>query len=152
MCGIVAVVRRKATRTSPSPDDVLRVLQPLAGALEKGRLDDALTDVADALTEANGLLSGVPGVQALLVSPDLRAAVHALCAEIGIELARIDGELDRGDLALDSGTLERVNAALLRAKDVRWAVAEDRIRTAEAVSELLNGTPSSSAAVEAFTS
>ena len=27
MCGIVAVVRRKARRTSPSPDDVLRVLE-----------------------------------------------------------------------------------------------------------------------------
>ena len=47
-------------------------------------------------------------MQALLVSPDLRAAVHALCAEIGTELARIDGELDRGDLAFDSGTLEGV--------------------------------------------
>src|SRR4051794_28297812 len=100
MCGIVAVVRRKATRTPPSPDDILQLLQPIPGLLASDifdeRLAERLTSAAQALSDANVLLSGVPGVHALLFSPDLRAAVAAHCADVGAALTKIDAELDSG--------------------------------------------------------
>src|SRR5436190_7988509 len=153
MCGIIAVVRRRSTRTPPAPHEILDLLQPLGGVLRaeplQVDLDQRVQRVADALAATNTLLSGVPGVRALLSSPDVRAAVQSHCLDIADALTIIDLELDSGRLALDAGQLERVNAELLRAKDLRWAVAEDRVRTAEAVGDLLNGTMSDSA-VEAF--
>ena len=41
--------------------------------------------------------------------------------------------------------------SLARVKDARWAIAKDRLRTAEAVADLLNGS-TGRAAIEAFTS
>jgi glucosamine--fructose-6-phosphate aminotransferase (isomerizing) len=155
MCGIIAVVRRKTTRTPPAPDAVLALLQPLpellSGSMSSADLAQVLEHTSDALTQINALLTGVSGVQALLASPDLRHAVTSHCRDIDAALARIDGDLDSGRINVDGVRLEQVNAALLRAKDVRWAIAEDRIRGAEAVSELLNGT-TAVAAIEAFTS
>src|SRR3954451_15672331 len=150
MCGIIAVVRRRSTRTPPAPDEILGLLQPLTGALRERPFDE-LDDVAAALDAVNAMLSGSPGVRALLSSPDVRAAVQSHCRDIAGALTDIDRELDAGHMVIAAPQLERVNAALLRAKDLRWAIAEDRVRTAEAVGDLLNGT-SSDAAVEAFTS
>src|SRR4051794_29111256 len=155
MCGIIAVVRRRSTRTPPAPQEILGLLQPLSGVLLAEPLhrdlDARLEQAADALGDVNALLCGVAGVRALLSSPDVRAAVHAHCVDIAGALATVDQELDSGQLTFEAAPLERVNAALLRAKDLRWAIAEDRVRTAEAVGDLLNGTVSD-AAVEAFTS
>src|SRR3954468_14333781 len=110
MCGIVAVVRRKATRTPPSANDILALLQPVPGLLDGAVFDDRLAQqlgrAADALDDANALLSGVPGVHALLFSPDLRAAVHAHCLDVRSALNRLDAELDSGRVELDAGELE----------------------------------------------
>ncbi|MGH9137516.1 MAG: hypothetical protein ACRD0G_10775, partial [Acidimicrobiales bacterium] len=67
MCGIIAVVRRRADRPPPDPGTV------------RALLDEALAAPAAAgpLEEADRLLRGVPGVQALLAAPDLVAAVDA---------------------------------------------------------------------------
>ena len=155
MCGIIAVVRRKATRLPPSPDEILGLLGPLPGLLQgevpDGELARRLSEVADALEQVNTLVGGVPGVQALLASPDIRHAMATHCRTIDSALVHIDAQLDGGHVALAGRALEDVNAALLRAKDVRWAIAEDRIRTAEAVGDLMNGV-TSDAAIEAFTS
>src|SRR3954453_20315260 len=155
MCGIIAVVRRKTTRTPPSPDEILGRLQPLpdllAAELRDAALEELLHRTAAALDEVNVLLGGVAGVQALLFSPDVRAAVSAHCDGVAAGFAGIDGGPDRGRLMLDGDRLERVNAAMVRAKDLQWAIAEDRVRTAEAVADLLNGT-GGAAAIEAFTS
>ena len=155
MCGIIAVVRRRTTRTPPTPEAVLGLLQPLPALLDIGGVDETLEarllEAAKALDDANALLSGVPGVHALLFSPDVRAAVHWHCVQLATNLGTIDQQLDSGRIDLSADRLEGINAALLRTKDVRWAIAEDRVRTAEAVADLLNGT-SGSAAVEAFTS
>ena len=155
MCGIIAVVRRRATRTPPAPEAVLGLLQPLPGLVEFDGVDETLEErlvrAVDALDDANALLAGVPGLHALLYSPDVRAAMHWHCAELATGLARIELELDSGRINLDADRLERINAALVRAKDVQWTIAEDRVRTAEAVAELLNGT-GTGGAVEAFAS
>src|SRR5262249_1993040 len=63
-------------------------------------------------------------------------------------IAAVDAKLDAGAVP---EKLERINTALARVKDARWAIAKDRVRSAEAVGELLNGS-SGRAAVEAFIS
>ncbi|MDQ1433050.1 MAG: hypothetical protein QOF40_3652, partial [Actinomycetota bacterium] len=155
MCGIIAVVRRRATRTPPAPEQVLGLLQPLPALLDFDGIDESLEErllqVVGALDDANTLLGGVPGLHALLFSPDVRAAVKWHCAQVATNLATIDLQLDSGLVDVGSDRLEHVNAALLRAKDLAWAIAEDRVRTAEAVADLLNGSIGS-AAVEAFAS
>src|SRR5687768_10484993 len=114
MCGIIAVVRRRATRTPPTPEAVLSLLQPLPGLIEFDGVDETLEDrlvrAVDALDDANALLAGVPGLQALLYSPDVRAAMHWHCAELATGLARIELELDSGRINLDADRLERFNA------------------------------------------
>src|SRR4051794_36274158 len=100
MCGIIAVVRRRSTRTPPAPREVRGFLHPLWVVLPPEPLhrdlDARLEQAADALGNANALLSGVAGVRALLSSPDVRAAVHAHCVDIAGALATIDLELDSG--------------------------------------------------------
>ncbi|HEY2814256.1 MAG TPA: SIS domain-containing protein [Acidimicrobiales bacterium] len=153
MCGIIAVVRRRTARTIPDRAEILGDLSPVATSLRRVdllALDGELERVAQALEAANARLSGVAGVEALLQSPDLRAAIAHHTAQISSAVADIDARLDAGeDIALDR--LERINAALARVKDARWAIAKDRLRTAEAVGDLLDGS-TSRAAVEAFTS
>jgi glucosamine--fructose-6-phosphate aminotransferase (isomerizing) len=155
MCGIIAVVRRRSTRTPSSAAEIVDPLDALARRLSidvaDAALEELLRGAADALDGIAAQLSGVPGVVTLLASPDVRAAVHAHCAEIGTSLRAIDGHLDRGRLDVDASQLERINAALVRAKDLRWTIAEDRVRAAEAIGDLLNGTQGY-AAVEAFAS
>ena len=151
MCGIIAVVRRRTARTIPDHASILGLLDPLADLLagnDLSSLDARLEQAARALEDANALLRGVPGVEALLQSPDLRAAVARETDDIAFALAAVDAKLDAGAVPEQ---LERINASLARVKDARWAIAKDRLRTAEAVADLLNGS-TGRAAIEAFTS
>src|SRR5439155_142814 len=155
MCGIIAVVRRRSTRTPPSAEEILGPLATastlLAADLSGAALGELLEQTARTLSGIAARLAGVPGVYALLASPDVRAAVQTHCTEIDNSLRTIDADLDRGDRGFDSQHLERINAALVRAKDLRWTIAEDRVRAAEAIGELLNGA-TGYASVEAFSS
>src|SRR5947207_637438 len=153
MCGIIAVVRRRSHRVAPGREDILELLNPVAELLaddDLRSLDLRLERAADALEEANTLLRGVRGVEALLHLPDLRAAVAHEAEEVAPSIAAIDARLDAG-AAAGPERLERINAALARVKDARWAIAKDRLRTVEAVGDLLNGS-NTPAAIEAFTS
>jgi glucosamine--fructose-6-phosphate aminotransferase (isomerizing) len=151
MCGIIAVVRRRSSRTIPDRASILGLLDPLADLLsgdDLSSLDVRLAQAADALEEANALLRGVPGVEALLQSPELRAAIARDTEDVAFAIAAIDAKLDAGAVP---DRLERINAVLARVRDARWAIAKDRVRTAEAVGDLLDGS-SGRAAIEAFTS
>ncbi len=106
---------------------------------------------ANALDDANALLSGCLECIRSCSRPTFAPRLHWHCVQIATDLAAIDGQLDSGRIDLSADRLEHINAALLRAKDVRWAIAEDRVRTAEAVADLLNGA-SGPAAIAAFTS
>src|SRR4051812_39684276 len=121
MCGIIAVVRRRTARTLPDRDRILGLLDPLEDLLRRDdltSLDTRLAQAADALEEANALLGGVPGVEALLHSPELRAAVARETEDIAFAIAAIDTKLDAGAVP---DQLERINAVLSRVRDARWA-------------------------------
>ncbi len=152
MCGIIGVVRRRSQRLPPSTDILLANLQQarvVADRLADGpTLVDALTTVADQLEIVDAALRGTPGVQALLAEPGLADAVAHEIAQIDDAIADLDRRLDVAGVANVS---EAVNAALVRTRDVTWAIGRDRLRTAREV-RALAGTSPSLAAIEAYTS
>jgi len=83
MCGIIAVVRRRSTRTPPSADDILDPLAAVFSLLDTdlsdATLEQLLEQASVMLDEVASRLAGVPGTYALLASPDVRAAVLAHC-------------------------------------------------------------------------
>ncbi len=153
MCGIVGVVRRRATR--PVPDaaalvhDLDRALTSLDG---DGPLAPRLHDVAGIVETVDAALRGVPGVRALLGDPQATLLVADRVELLTDRLDTLERDLDDGlGSALASDTLEAVNAALVRARDAVWAVARDRLRAAREVAALAGADPSV-AAIEAFLS
>ncbi len=153
MCGIIAVVRRPATRTAPDP----AVVRDLMRAVQVGLSEDvsvdlpaALAAAAERLEEIDRLLHGPPGIRALLDTPRLAADVRATFDEIAVAVSDIERDLDETGVALD-GSLEAINAGVVRLKDAHWAVARDRLRAASAVGDLTGDGPGAGA-IEAFCS
>jgi glucosamine--fructose-6-phosphate aminotransferase (isomerizing) len=152
MCGIFGVVRRRATRRPPE-------LVPLVGTLDgvHQRLADWSGDLASleaaaaALLDVDTALRGVPGVAALLGDRSGARALEERAAAVGAQMADIEARLDAGEDYREGSDLERVNAALLGARDPLWAISRDRLRTAAAVSDLAGPDPSVGA-LETFTS
>jgi glucosamine--fructose-6-phosphate aminotransferase (isomerizing) len=156
MCGIIGVVRRRATRVPPATpvlvaalDEVLRGLSPWADGSGADPTD--LAQLASAIEHVDVELRGVPGVRALLGDRAAALALADRTERLAGLLARAEDALDAGRVRHEGGALEAVNAALLRAKDATWAVQHDRLRTARAVGELA-GADASASAIEAFTS
>ena len=139
MCGIIAVLRRPPTRPVPEPAEVL-------GALHRA-LEGSLPETAAALAEANALLSGVPGVLALLAHAHLAVSVEHLVEQICDRVDETEQALDAGDLPADEAT----NALIIEIKDAAWAITRDRLRTAVEVGRLA-GDGATPNAVAAFTS
>lgn len=146
MCGIIAIVRRPATRPVPEAAEVTGLVEAAAAALAEGAaaasggalegVARTLVEAADRLLAANRLLSGVPGLRLMLASP---ATVHALEGLIGTATAAVaamESRLD-DDTSLDPGELEHFNKQLVRIRDGMWAIGRDRLRAARAVSDLL---------------
>jgi glucosamine--fructose-6-phosphate aminotransferase (isomerizing) len=137
MCGIIAVVRRVATRPVPEADAVgghlERAVAALAGVGAEPDLD-ALDRAADALEAADRLLRGAPGLVALRdhagLVPTVESTVGAVEAALGAMEAALD---DPARVAADPGAVERANAALVRVRDVAWSLRHDRVRTAREV-------------------
>ena len=138
MCGIVAVLSRPTERETPAAEQVLALLDAAVAASappapESGDLTAGLAAVADWAARADGLLRGAPGVLALADRPALTAAIEArldqLDAYVVTEEARVDAVAAGPDV-------ERANAALVRIKDILWALRRDRLRTADAVADL----------------
>jgi glutamine---fructose-6-phosphate transaminase (isomerizing) len=151
MCGIIGVVRRRATRRPPD-------VPPLVAALERaGALLTAwdgtlgpLEEAAAGLADVDVALHGVPGVRALLADPSGAQALEARAEQATAVLAALEARLDAGDAPTDGVAVEALNAALLALRDPLWAISRDRLRTARAVGDLAGPSPSE-AALEAFT-
>ncbi len=146
MCGIVAIVRRRATRAVPTSAEVLTLLPEAPAVLPPEQA--ALDRLADGLEAVDRALSGVPGVTCLVEDADLVALLTHRIDELDAAIAAAEAELER---APDTNGLEATNAALLRVKDASWSIGRDRLRTARAVQELRQGLRTV-AALEAFTS
>ncbi len=139
MCGVIAVLRRRSTR--PVPDGA-----ELLGALDRALV--ALTDGVGGLVAATAevgavdrALRGAPGVALLVGDPRVRAAVGERVAGLEAAVATLETALDAGVAELAGRPLEHVNAALIACKDVVWAIARDRLRTAAAVADLVGAEP-----------
>ena len=166
MCGIIAIVRRPATRPVPGAADVTGMVGAAAAAVAGGvalaaggELDGVarvLGAAADRLQEANRLLGGVPGVRLLLESSATVDAVEGHIEAATAAVADMESRLD-ADPSLDPAELEHLNEQLVRVRDGLWAVGRDRLRTAHGVLELLSAVGSSPeeapvAALEAYLS
>ena len=141
MCGIVAILSRPAERPTPTDAAVLAALDgALAASSDDGSPVAAVLDaVAGHAAVADGLLRGVPGVLALADRPALILAVEARLDQLDAFVATREALVEEGQGTsepLETADIEETNAALVRAKDVLWALRRDRLRTAAAVSAL----------------
>ena len=150
MCGIVAILTRPGSRPTPSAEELLGALDAAVHAsTEAGPPALALDRMAAEAAVADALLRGVPGVRALADRPSLVAAIEARLDQLDAFVAGEEARVEDADA--DGLDVERTNAALVRAKDVLWALRRDRLRTAAAVSALA-GREAGEAALAGFLS
>ncbi len=129
MCGIVAIVSRPSQRPAPAADTLL-------GLLDQAVASPVLVDAAASVAEADRLLHGAPGVQALVGRSELIAGITARLDQIDARIADRDAELEAA-VGLTPEAIEASNAELLALRDAVWAVRKDRVRTARAVSDFV---------------
>ena len=147
MCGIIAVLRRPSDRALPELPGLAAELVTARGHLEAAlaavdagdgaRGATELRDAAEHTAAVDAALRGVPGATALLVDPRGAVRVRDDATALAPLLVRLEAALDAG--AVDADRVEPVNEALVAAKDAAWAVARDRLRTADAIHGLLAG-------------
>ncbi len=154
MCGIVGVVRRRATRAVPDPAALVERLTVALARLEHpdAALVERLVGAAVEVGAVDLELRGVPGLRALLGDPQATLLIGDRVEQLTDRLDLLEAELDGGvGATLAPSELEQVNAALVRARDAVWAVGRDRLRTAREVGALAGPDPSI-AALEAYLS
>ncbi len=146
MCGIIAIVRRKSSRSAPSAVDILDRVERAAANLDLSSAT-SLTSVSNELAVVNELMLGVPGAQTMLANPGLGERVRQLLEPLTAALARAD------QLELDDSKVvdEARNAALTVLKDQVWAVAHDRVGVIDGL-RVLGVDPSSPGSVRALLS
>ena len=150
MCGIVAILSRPGSRPTPSAEELLGALDAAVHASTvAGSPAVTLACMAAEAAVADALLRGVPGVRALADRPSLVAAIEARLDQLDAFVAGEEARVEDADA--DGLDVERTNAALVRAKDVLWALRRDRLRTAAAVSALA-GRDAGEAALAGFLS
>ncbi len=151
MCGIIAIVRRRTDRATPSSASILTGLDTavdLFPAPDSGDLANKLGEVADTVYRIDLELRGEAGLQAMLVDSNLIPEITSRLATVGTGVAKIEAHLEAHGEQMTG--LEAINAALVRTKDAVWAIEQDRIRTAQTVAELAGATPSDAAVAACF--
>ena len=152
MCGIIAVVRRPASRPVPASDDVLSLVTGQADRLTGTSADptETIADIAGRLAQADELLRGVPGLSLLLAEPALGPQLTTQCHAILSRIEACEKALEH-EGGLSTADLEARNRALIAARDGIWAITRDRLRAADVVDDLSGGA-TAPAAREAFLS
>ena len=113
MCGIVAVVRKPVRRPIPDQRRVLGLITPLPEVLtgigtgngqlllqDGSDLPEALSQAAESLEDANGMLRGVAGLRLLLDSPRVVDSLREAVAGWNQSLRTLETAVDR---AADAG-------------------------------------------------
>ena len=131
MCGIIAVVRRRSSRTPPTPAELQGWLDAASLALDTEGWPGVagLRAAADAIEAMDQALRGVPGVRALIDAPDAVGAIRHGMTAFESRVAELDRRLDAGEVDFPDSEVEAVNAGIVRLKDACWAVLRDRFRT-----------------------
>jgi glucosamine--fructose-6-phosphate aminotransferase (isomerizing) len=135
MCGIVAVLRQPSGRPVPDPGAILAALDDTEARVAKGDLAGLRLTVRP-LQDVAEMLRGTPGLACLLREPSLVDRIAARTARIGVQLTKLEADLDRGALELPIEQQEDINAALVALKDAWWAIDRDRLGMARAVADL----------------
>ena len=150
MCGIIAIVRRRSSRSVPSSAKLSAELRAAVEQLPDPHdtdLAERMASIAVTLAAVDQELRGEPGLRALLEDRALPAAVDAAAKEVSAAVDDIEAYLEiEGD---QLPTLESVNAGLVELKDAAWALERDRLRAAVEVTQLA-GTDLPPAAVASF--
>ncbi len=142
MCGIIAVVRRPATRAAPGHDEVVGPVTGLADRARAAGHDPVVLDeIADRLRSVDRLLRGVPGLEALVGDRRLAGALTHHLDELAAVVDDIEEALD-ADTDLATADFERRNQALIGVRDGLWAIQRDRLRAADVVVRLVGESPS----------
>ncbi len=150
MCGIIAVLRRRSSRTPPSPQIIPAALQNAQVALRRAPDVTALQAAGATLAALDQQLKGVPGLECML------ALDQAAFARATADLEQLQRELDALDARLDQtsddagSAIEQRNAAMVALKDALWAVQKDRLPHAAAVRALGRGEVGNAGALSAI--
>ncbi len=128
MCGIIGILSRPGSRTVPTAQEIVALLDTAVSA------NTDLSDVAHALIAADQLLRGDAGIQSMVNNP-------GLASEILSRLDRIDVVADAEEARIDSlhGDSTHIDAEVAkvsRVRDAAWAIRRDRLRAADAVRAL----------------
>ncbi len=154
MCGILAVLRRRAQRETPDGGELHRLLTTACELLPErieGNLEVGLGHCAEKLGAIATSLQGVPGLVCLLANPQLVEDLKTLLDDAESRVEKIEQDLDGSENELPLEALEAVNSSLVQVKDLLWSIRRDRLRNAEAVKDLA-GEGAGTAAIEAFAS
>jgi glucosamine--fructose-6-phosphate aminotransferase (isomerizing) len=142
VCGIVAILGHPSG-SAPSPTDVVstldRALAELQGDDDARVWIGALDACADSLDAVDRGLRTRDGVRLLVADEVLCAEVALRSGAIEDRLLQLEAALDRGDLQVAAGDMEKLNAALVRARDAVWAVGSDRLGLARRTRALTDG-------------
>ena len=151
MCGIVAVLARPSLRTPPDPDAIDTTFALAAQELTPlgGQITGPVANGADATTQMSALwaattalraldasLRGVPGLTCLLGSPSALDALERGTTQMDALAAGLEVALDTGHFKMGTQELEEFNAALVKFRDVIWALGRDRLEAARSVAAL----------------
>src|SRR5437879_785031 len=98
MCGIIAVLGRASERPPPDAEQVIAALELAEGAIALGH--EGLLAAATHVEAVDRSLRGVPGVTALVESPDLATTLRRRMDALHLAVGEVDQRLDSGALRL----------------------------------------------------
>lgn len=138
MCGIIALQRGPGARRTIPTSAIVERLDAVHAALESSEPLAAASAAAGALEDLDGLLRTTDGVATLVRHRSVSTRVEATGTVVASWVAARESSLD--DLSRADGSLEELNAALVRLKDAAWALTRDRVPTAAGVRDLMGAT------------
>ncbi len=147
MCGVVAVLRRRSTVPPADPAELMAGLDAALRHLAAGPA--GLIAAAAGFETLDGRLRGPAGVRVLAGHPELATRLDGAMTEARSAVGGLEADLDAARLPLNGAELEAANAAIVRLKDVLWAISSDRLRAAREVIALA-ADATSEAALEAY--
>jgi len=146
MCGIIGVVSRPSVRPMPTSAEVVALVDEALVLVREQNIAAA----AERLGEADRLLSGEPGLAALVDARELPAAIVTRLDQLEPLVVAVEQELE-SLVGVTAAVLERRGNEVIALRDAAWSLRNDRLRTARLVGELAGKSASSSAHNAYFT-